>query len=149
VIAKRSQRLILAQHCLRHAEPGSERGAWPAWFGNKGFEGLSWDGEKQRLWCQGAEFHALLGGAGLRLIANPGGSEDQYHGDQAAAAIAAPVMNDLSSLTLHDASGLLLLLSDESRWNRELTRGAPLSLLGCGRRGAAMQASVPQAEVSR
>ena len=56
-------------------------------------------------------------------------------------------MHDLSSLSLHDETGHLLLLSDESHMVVEYAEsGEPLSLLGLWRGMSGLQKTVPQAE---
>ena len=56
-------------------------------------------------------------------------------------------VNDLSSLTLHEASGHLLLLSDRSKLVVEYDAdGNPISMLPLWRGFRGLKASVPQAE---
>lgn len=151
IAEERSQRLILARIAadtlsldLSEA-PGLTIGLDQA--GNKGFEGLSWDGEEQRLLVvKERDPLRLLAVTGF-VDANPGAPMNISITEIKPAASPRLFMNDLSSLTLHDASGHMLLLSDESRMVVEYdAEGAPLSLLGLWRGLAGLQASVPQAE---
>ena len=151
IAEERSQRLILARIAadtlsldLSEA-PGLTIGLDQA--GNKGFEGLSWDGEEQRLLVvKERDPLRLLAVTGF-VDANPGTPLNISITEIKPAASPRLFMNDLSSLTLHDASGHMLLLSDESRMVVEYdAEGAPLSLLGLWRGLAGLQASVPQAE---
>jgi len=115
--------------------------------GNKGFEGLSWDARLRRLLV-------VKERDPLRVLAVTG-----FVGAQAGAPMAVRIeelktpgsprlfMRDLSSLSLHDETGHLLLLSDQSNMLVEYDEeGHPRSLLGLWRGMGGLQHSVPQAE---
>ena len=115
--------------------------------GNKGFEGLSWDDKDKRLLVVKERdplrvlsvtgfVDALAGGpmaVQIQELTSPGSPR--------------LFMHDLSSLSLHDETGHLLLLSDESHMVVEYAEsGEPLSLLGLWRGMSGLQKTVPQAE---
>ncbi len=115
--------------------------------GNKGFEGLSWDDRTQRLLV-------VKERDPLRVLSVTGFVEARV-GEPLAVQIqelkspGSPrlFMHDLSSLSMHDETGHLLLLSDESHMVVEYdTAGEPLSLLGLWRGMSGLQRTVPQAE---
>ena len=115
--------------------------------GNKGFEGLSWDQRLQRLLV-------VKERDPLRVLAVSG-----FIGAQPGSPIAVRIeelkspdslwlfMRDLSSLSLHDETGHLLLLSDESNMLVEYDEDShPRSLLGLWRGMHGLEHTVPQAE---
>lgn len=115
--------------------------------GNKGFEGLSWDARLRRLLV-------VKERDPLRVLAVTG-----FVGAEPGAVISVHVtelktpdsprlfMRDLSSLSLHDETGHLLLLSDQSNMLVEYDEeGHPRSLLGLWRGMGGLQQTVPQAE---
>ena len=115
--------------------------------GNKGFEGLSWDGRQRRLLV-------VKERDPLRVLAVTG-----FVGAEPGAVISVHItelkppdsprlfMRDLSSLSLHDETGHLLLLSDQSNMVVEYDEeGHPRSLLGLWRGMGGLQQTVPQAE---
>ncbi|SDS40385.1 Uncharacterized protein YjiK [Halopseudomonas sabulinigri] len=115
--------------------------------GNKGFEGLSWDGRTQRLLV-------VKERDPLRVLSVTG-FVDARVGEPLAVQIqelkspGSPrlFMHDLSSLSMHDETGHLLLLSDESHMVVEYDKaGEPLSLLGLWRGMSGLQRTIPQAE---
>ncbi|MEH6799355.1 MAG: SdiA-regulated domain-containing protein [Halopseudomonas sabulinigri] len=115
--------------------------------GNKGFEGLSWDGRKHRLLV-------VKERDPLRVL-SVSGFVDARAGEPMAVQIQelkspdSPrlFMHDLSSLSMHDETGHLLLLSDESHMVVEYAEsGEPLSLLGLWRGMSGLQKTIPQAE---
>lgn len=115
--------------------------------GNKGFEGLSWDARQRRLLV-------VKERDPLRVLAVSG-----FVGAQPDSPLALHIqelktpdspwlfMRDLSSLSLHDETGHLLLLSDQSNMLVEYDEdGHPRSLLGLWRGMGGLQRTVPQAE---
>jgi uncharacterized protein YjiK len=115
--------------------------------GNKGFEGLSWDDRTQRLLV-------VKERDPLRVLSVTG-FVDARVGEPLAVQIqelkspGSPrlFMHDLSSLSMHDETGHLLLLSDESHMVVEYDKtGEPLSLLGLWRGMSGLQQTIPQAE---
>ena len=115
--------------------------------GNKGFEGLSWDQRLQRLLV-------VKERDPLRVLAVSG-----FIGASPGSPIAVRIeelkspdspwlfMRDLSSLSLHDETGHLLLLSDESNMLVEYDEDShPRSLLGLWRGMHGLEHTVPQAE---
>ena len=115
--------------------------------GNKGFEGASWDAVGQRLLV-------VKERDPLRVLAVTGFVDAAPNAPTSIriTELKSPdsprlFMRDLSSLALHDASGHLLLLSDESHMLVEYDAdGKPLSLLGLWRGMSGLQRTVPQAE---
>jgi len=115
--------------------------------GNLGFEGVSWDAVGQRLfiakekspmrvfdvyglteWLDGSAFNLQI---------------REWRPKQASAM----VMRDLSSVNLHEQTGHLLLLSDESKLVVEYAAdGTLVSMLPLWRGWHGLKASVPQAE---
>lgn len=116
-------------------------------MGNKGFEGLSWDARRQRLLV-------VKEREPLRVLAVEGFVDaDAQRAMRISITEVKPAasprlfMSDLSSLTLHDPTGHMLLLSDESHMVVEYdAHGRPLSLLGLWRGMSGLRATVPQAE---
>lgn len=115
--------------------------------GNKGFEGLSWDQRLQRLLV-------VKERDPLRVLAVSG-----FIGASPGSPIAVRIeelkspdspwlfVRDLSSLSLHDETGHLLLLSDESNMLVEYDEDShPRSLLGLWRGMHGLEHTVPQAE---
>ncbi|MEH6563958.1 MAG: SdiA-regulated domain-containing protein [Halopseudomonas sp.] len=115
--------------------------------GNKGFEGLSWDHRRQRLLVvKERDPMRVLSITGF-VDARPG--EPMQVAIQELESSDSPrlFMHDLSSLSTHDETGHLLLLSDQSHMVVEYSEtGRPLSLLGLWRGMSGLQKTVPQAE---
>lgn len=115
--------------------------------GNKGFEGLSWDQRLQRLLVV-KERDPLRVLAVSGFIGAPPGSPIAVRIEE----LKSPdspwlFMRDLSSLSLHDETGHLLLLSDESNMLVEYDEDShPRSLLGLWRGMHGLEHTVPQAE---
>ena len=115
--------------------------------GNKGFEGLSWDQRLQRLLVV-KERDPLRVLAVSGFIGAPPGSPIAVRIEE----LKSPdspwlFMRDLSSLSLHDDTGHLLLLSDESNMLVEYDEDShPRSLLGLWRGMHGLEHTVPQAE---
>lgn len=115
--------------------------------GNKGFEGLSWDQRLQRLLVV-KERDPLRVLAVSGFIGAPRGSPIAVRIEE----LKSPdspwlFMRDLSSLSLHDEAGHLLLLSDESNMLVEYDEDShPRSLLGLWRGMHGLEHTVPQAE---
>jgi len=115
--------------------------------GNKGFEGLSWDHRKKRLLV-------VKERDPLRVLSVTGFVDAPAVGPmnveiQELKSPDSPrlFMHDLSSLSMHDETGHLLLLSDESHMVVEYAEtGEPLSLLGLWRGMSGLQKTIPQAE---
>ncbi|MEL0168516.1 MAG: SdiA-regulated domain-containing protein [Pseudomonadaceae bacterium] len=115
--------------------------------GNKGFEGLSWDARLQRLLV-------VKERDPLRVLAITGFVDAQPDAPMAVRIeeLKAPdsprlFMRDLSSLSLHDETGHLLLLSDQSNMLVEYDEaGYPRSMMGLWRGMHDLQQTVPQAE---
>lgn len=118
--------------------PGFDLGFADA--GNKGFEGLGWDSRS----------HSLLLGkerGPLGLFSLP------FPGEDGAAGTLQPLMagnlglRDISSLSVDERTGHLLLLSDESRLLLELDRsGQPVSFLSLSGGLNGLDSSIKQAE---
>ena len=115
--------------------------------GNKGFEGLSWDQRLQRLLVV-KERDPLRVLAVSGFIGAPPGRPIAVRIEE----LKSPdspwlFMRDLSSLSLHDETGHLLLLSDESNMLVEYDEDShPRSLLGLWRGMHGLEHTVPQAE---
>ena len=114
--------------------------------GNKGFEGLAYDSQGQRLFVakerdpmliyevQGFPHHDPEKSYGVHVLNNPKRDAGLF-------------VRDLSSLQYDEHSGHLLALSDESRLVVELdVDGRPLSTLALGKGRQGLSKSVPQAE---
>ncbi|PYY80171.1 DNA-binding protein [Pseudomonas sp. TKO26] len=114
--------------------------------GNKGFEGLAYDSQGQRLFVakerdpmliyevQGFPHHDPEKSYGVHVLNNPKRDAGLF-------------VRDLSSLQYDERSGHLLALSDESRLVVELdVDGRPLSTLALGKGHQGLSKSVPQAE---
>jgi uncharacterized protein YjiK len=116
-------------------------------FSNMGFEGISWDQRRkelvlvQEMWpvrvlVIGGLDHAVLG-QGL------GVSVREWHPDS----WAGHFVTDLSSVTVHDPTGNMVLLSDMSSILAEYAPdGAPVSLMTLWTGWHGLTAKVPQAE---
>ena len=115
--------------------------------GNKGFEGLSWDQRQQRLLVV-KERDPLRVLAVTGFVSAPPGAPIAIRIEE----LKSPdspwlFMRDLSSLSLHDDTGHLLLLSDESNMLVEYDEDRhPRSLLGLWRGMHGLEHTVPQAE---
>ena len=114
--------------------------------GNKGFEGLAYDSQGQRLFVakerdpmliyevQGFPHHDPEKSYGVHVLNNPERDAGLF-------------VRDLSSLQYDERSGHLLALSDESRLVVELdVEGRPLSTLALGKGRQGLSKAVPQAE---
>lgn len=151
IAEERSQKLILARisantrHLDLRRAPSLTIGLDQS--GNKGFEGLSWDGRGQRLLVvKERDPLRLLAVQGF-VDADPQRAMRVSITEVKPAASPRLFMSDLSSLTLHDPTGHMLLLSDESHMLVEYdAQGNPLSLLGLWRGMSGLRESVPQAE---
>jgi uncharacterized protein YjiK len=116
-------------------------------YDNKGFEGLSYDGRGKRLLV-------VKERNPLRVLAITGFVEADPHApaDIRITEVKLPrspklFVRDLSSLTVHEPSGQLLLLSDQSRLVVAYDgNGNPVSMLPLWRGFRGLKASVPQAE---
>ncbi|MGE8398510.1 MAG: SdiA-regulated domain-containing protein [Burkholderiales bacterium] len=114
--------------------------------GNKGFEGLAYDSQGQRLFVakerdpmliyevQGFPHHDPEKSYGVHVLNNPKRDAGLF-------------VRDLSSLQYDERSGHLRALSDESRLVVELdVEGRPLSTLALGKGRQGLSKAVPQAE---
>lgn len=114
---------------------------------NKGFEGLSWDGAGRRLLVVKEQDPMRLLAVEGFVDARPQTPLNIRITEVKPSESPRLFMSDLSSLALHDPTGHMLLLSDESRMLVEYdAAGKPLSLLGLWLGMSGLQASVPQAE---
>ncbi|MEH6491430.1 SdiA-regulated domain-containing protein [Halopseudomonas sp.] len=115
--------------------------------GNKGFEGLSWDDRTRRLLVvKERDPLRVLAVTGF-VDAAPGAPLAVHIRELKSPTSPRLFMHDLSSLSMHDETGHLLLLSDESHMVVEYDKaGVPLSLLGLWRGMAGLQRTIPQAE---
>jgi uncharacterized protein YjiK len=112
--------------------------------GNKGFEGLAYDSQGQRLFVAKERDPLRI----LEITGFPGGEQrlnlqvtDDQRRDRGL------FVRDLSSLQFDERSGHLLALSDESRLVIELDlAGRPISTLSLLRGMHGLKRSVPQAE---
>lgn len=112
---------------------------------NKGLEGLSWDGERQRLMVVKERDPMRV----LSITGFVGQPDDASISISSEPSLPAEslFMSDLSSLIADSRSGHLLLLSDESHMVVEYSaEGKPLSLLGLWRGMSGLSRTVPQAE---
>ncbi|WP_161866146.1 SdiA-regulated domain-containing protein [Pseudomonas yangonensis] len=108
--------------------------------GNKGFEGLGWDSRS----------HSLLLGkerAPLGLFSLPFPGEDGSAGALQPLMAGNPGLRDISSLSVDERTGHLLVLSDESRMLLELDRaGNPVSFLSLSGGLNGLDRGIEQAE---
>ena len=115
-------------------------------IGNKAFEGLSWDEEKQQLLVvrERNPLRVLV----VKGFVNAGeGSTQVDISEKSMFEERRLFLSDLSAVEVDDKSGHLLLLSDESRMLVEYTaEGQPLSVLGLRRGYHGLEQTVPQAE---
>lgn len=114
---------------------------------NRGFEGVSWDEDKQRLFIVKEKAPLRV----LEISGLPGlatGAEINLRISEWKSSTASTLfMTDLSSLTLHGPTGNLLLLSDESALVVEYTPdGSPVSVLPMWGGWHGLSRRVPQAE---
>ena len=115
--------------------------------GNKGFEGASWDSRNNRLLIvkerNPKRVLAIHG-----LINSPTGNAMNLHVENLNhIQPAMKQMRDLSSISYHDASGHMFLLSDESRMITELdSSGKLVGTLALWRGFHGLKRNVPQAE---
>lgn len=114
---------------------------------NLGFEGVSWDSANQRLFATKEK-------APLRVLVISGFPET-LHGrtfdlqieEWKSSRAATLFMSDLSSLTFHEETGNVLLLSDESAIIVEYSpEGAPISMMPLWKGWHGLSRRVPQAE---
>ena len=115
--------------------------------GNLGFEGVSWDALNHRLFVvKEKDPLRLLEFRGLAEIVH-GGRVDLDIREWRLGKPLAYFLRDLSSVTYHEESGMLLLLSDESRLILGLDADhQPLSMLVLRRGWHGLRQDVPQAE---
>lgn len=114
---------------------------------NRGLEGVSWDGRTQRL-LLAQEKHPI------RIMSIEGqtalNASSALPADVVEASFSrrsGPKIGDLSSLTLHEPSGNLLMLSDESAVILEYSAdGTWLGILPLWRWTSGLRNSIPQAE---
>jgi uncharacterized protein YjiK len=114
---------------------------------NRGFEGASWDSNHERLFVANEKSPMrVLVITGLPGLLDGSAFNVQIE-DWMASHSAAWLMKDLSSLSYHEPSGNLLLLSDESALIVEFAPdGRPVSMLPMWRGWHGLSRKVPQAE---
>lgn len=115
--------------------------------GNKNIEGVSWDGVNQRLLIVKEKHPKRLMEIRGFIDATPGSASalSIVNLDETQRAIHA--MRDLSSVTYHDDSGHLLLLSEESRLIKEYDReGRAIGAMALWKGFHGLRRHVPQAE---
>lgn len=132
-------------------EIGIEGLPWLGWAfeggNNVGFEGVSWDSDRKRLFVVKEKRPLrVFEVGGLEELLNAG-TIGLSIGEWEPAAAARIMLNDLSSLTYHENTGHLFLLSDESRLLVEFDRSGnvfDLLVLRAGWHG--LSKGIPQAE---
>lgn len=114
---------------------------------NVGYEGVSWDHARNRLWvAKEKDPIRVFAISGLRDLLGSGRFDLQID-EWSPAGSARLLMTDLSSLSYHEPTGHLLLLSDESRLLVEFDEdGYPVGQLVLRRGWHGLQRTVPQAE---
>lgn len=114
---------------------------------NSSFEGISWDGVHKRLYVVREKLPMrVLVITGLDP-AMPSTGFNIDISEWKSSRASSLVMSDLSSVTLHDETGHLLLLSDESALIVEYAPdGRPVSMLPLWRGFSGLQRKVPQPE---
>ncbi len=114
---------------------------------NSSFEGVTWDSVHKRLLVVNEKFPLrVLVISGLDVFGRSGGFNIDISEWKSSGA-ASMFMSDLSSLTLHEATGHLLLLSDESALVVEYAAdGRPVSMLPLWRGFHGLKRKVPQPE---
>lgn len=116
-------------------------------YKNRGFEGVSWDSTNQRLFVakEKAPLRVFII-SGLPGLLN-GSAFDLQISEWTSSKASALFMTDLSSLTFHEQTGNVLLLSDESALIVEYAPdGSPVSMLPMWRGWHGLSKMVPQAE---
>lgn len=114
---------------------------------NLGFEGLSWDAVGRRLYVvkESAPLRVFMIDGLPELL--DGSRFDLQISEWKSSRASTLFVRDLSSLTLHEATGNLLLLSDESALVVEYAPdGRPISVLPLWKGWHGLNARVPQAE---
>lgn len=115
--------------------------------GNKNIEGVSWDGVNQRLLVVKEKQPKRLMEIRGFIDPAPASASNLSIVNLDATQRAMRAMRDLSSVTYHDDSGHLLLLSDESRLIKEYDReGRAISALALWKGFHGLRRHVPQAE---
>ena len=114
---------------------------------NSSFEGVSWDSERNRLFVVKEKRPLrVLVISGLDSLQRPGAFRVDISEWKSSGA-ASLFLSDLSSLTLHEPTGHLLLLSDESALAVEYAPdGRPVSMLPLWRGLHGLQRKIPQPE---
>tara|TARA_R110002049_G_scaffold72496_12_gene187696 strand:+ start:881 stop:1807 length:927 start_codon:yes stop_codon:yes gene_type:complete len=114
---------------------------------NRGLEGVSWDSANHRLYVtQEKAPLRVLAVSGLKEILD-GTAFDLQIVEWRPSSFAGLFVRDLSALSFHEATGHLLLLSDESALIVEYDAdGRPVSMLPMWRGWHGLSARVPQAE---
>ncbi|WP_168734263.1 SdiA-regulated domain-containing protein [Pseudothauera nasutitermitis] len=148
---ERSQQLIV----LRIAQDATELDAQGAprlglavdLSGNLGFEGVSWDQERQRLLVAKEKSPLRIFEITGLPEALAGSRFDVQIREWLESRSPGLFMRDLSSLTLHEPTGHMLVLSDESKLVVEYdAEGEPVSLMPLWRGRHGLARSVPQPE---
>ena len=114
---------------------------------NASFEGVSWDSVQDRLFVVKEKMPLrVLVVSGLDVFNESLGFNINIH-EWASSSAASLFMSDLSSLTLHEPTGQLLLLSDESALIVAYgPDGKPISMLPLWRGFHGLRSKVPQPE---
>lgn len=114
---------------------------------NSSFEGISWDGVHKRLYVVREKLPMrVLVITGLDPAASSTGFNIDI-GEWKSPRATSLFMSDLSSVTVHDETGHLLLLSDESALIVEYAQdGRPVSMMPLWRGFNGLQRKVPQPE---
>jgi uncharacterized protein YjiK len=113
---------------------------------NKDFEGVSWDERNQRLLVV-KERHPLSILEIAGFVENPKANSGLRISQIAPSVFSNLKLRDFSSITYHDPSGHLVILSDESRIAAEYDfKGNAVSALALWRGFHGLEKSVPQAE---
>lgn len=151
IAAERDHQLILARISAERAEldlsEAPRLGLGIDLNGNRGFEGLAWDPEGQRLFVVKEKSPVrILEITGL-LTAMRGAGLDLQVSEWKPGRLEEPFLRDLSSVSYDTASGHLLLLSDESRMAVEYNRDRdPVGVLPLRQGWHGLAHDVPQAE---
>jgi uncharacterized protein YjiK len=114
---------------------------------NKNFEGVSWDGQNNRLLVVKEKNPLLVLSIEGFVNTNSSATQD-LRIKQAIHSTSAPIkLRDFSSITYHDAMGHPVILSDESRLAVEYSaEGEPISMLALWKGFHGLENNVPQAE---
>ena len=115
---------------------------------NLGFEGVSWDGRDGTLYVAQEKWPLRVGTVrGLHASREPVAADPPEVSQWQPSGFAALFLSDLSSLTVHEPTGSVLLLSDESALVVEYAAdGRPVGMLPLWRGFRGLARTVPQPE---